>query len=256
MFICYDPGMAKTKKSNIHKAVGYLRVSTTVQADDGFGLDVQRASIIATADSLGIEIVAWCEDAAVSGTKDALDRAGFNCLVRHLLDGDADTVLIHHGDRLARNLTVHEAALAVLWSHGAHVYIGGELVQADDPSDPIRTMVRQILGAVNEYARKDAMLKMHGGRKSIRKSDPTRYIGGATIPFGCAVEDGRLVAGQELIEQVDTIVAGRATGMSWAAIGRPLGLLTHQVKRRLEVAVRLGLLDADLENLRVPTTEG
>ena len=242
--------MAKPTKPEVHKGVGYVRVSTTVQAEDGFGLDVQRASIIAAADRLGIDIVAWCEDAAVSGTKDALDRDGFNCLVRHLLDGDADTVLIHHGDRLARNLTVHEAALAVLWSHGADVYIAGELVQADDPSDPIRTMVRQILGAVNEYARKDAMLKMHGGRKAIRKSEPSRYIGGATIPFGCTVEDGRLVAGPALIEQVDAIVAGRAAGLSWATIGRPLGLLTHQVKRRLDVAVRLGLVDPDFKSLR------
>ena len=85
------------------------------------------------------------------------------------------------------------------------------------------------------------VLKMHDGSNAIRKREPGRYVGGATVPFGCTVENGHLIAGQALIELVATIRAGRAAGLSWAAIGRPLGLLTHQVKRRLDAAERLGV---------------
>ena len=84
-----------------------------------------------------------------------------------------------------------------------------------------------------------AVLNMNEGRKAIRKREPGLYVGGATVPFGCTVENGHLIVGQALIELVATIRAGRAAGVSWAAIGRPLGLLTHQVKRRLDAAERL-----------------
>src|SRR4051794_23986336 len=172
-------------------AVGYLRVSSGVQLE-GTGLAVQQQSIEVTAKRLGLQIVAWCSDEGVSGTIEALDRAGFNCLVEHLAAGAADHVLVHHADRLARTLHVQEAALAILWQHGATVVLGGELVRADDPSDPMRTLIRQILGAVAEYSRRDVVTKMQAGRRAVRRRDPSRYIGGATVPFGCEVVDGQL----------------------------------------------------------------
>lgn len=221
-------------------AVGYLRVSSGVQVE-GTGLEVQRASIEATAARLGLTIVAWCEDAGVSGTVEALDRPGFNCLVEHLASGEAAYVLAHHADRLARTLHVQEAALAVLWQHGATVVLGGEVVHADDPADPMRTLIRQILGAVAEYSRRDVVVKMHSGRKAVRRREPDRYIGGATIPAGCEVVDGHLVATPELVQELAAIRAGLSSGLTLTAVGRQLGLQTVQVQRRLATAERLGL---------------
>ena len=227
-------------EAKLRQAIGYLRVSTNVQVRDGFGLDVQRASIEETSERIGAEIVAWCSDEGVSGTVEALDRPGFNCVVKHLTAGDADVVIVHHADRLARTLTVQEAALAVLWTHRATVYIGGDEVVADDPSDPIRTMVRQILGAVNEYARRDAMLKMHSGRKAIRRADPGRYIGGVP-PVGCVVVDKRLVATPAFVEQIAAIRDGLASGLSPNAVAKNLGLHPQQISRRLATAERVSI---------------
>ena len=234
---CYTCQVGSTTKNS---AVGYLRVSSSVQVE-GTGLDVQRASIEATATRMGLVILAWCEDAGVSGTVEALDRPGFNCLVEHLASGEAAYVLAHHADRLARTLHVQEAALAVLWQHGATVVLGGEVVQADDPSDPMRTLIRQILGAVAEYSRRDVVVKMHSGRKAVRRREPDRYIGGATIPAGCSVVDGRLVATRQLIDELAAIRAGIGSGLSLSAVGRRLRLQSVQVQRRLATAERLGL---------------
>jgi DNA invertase Pin-like site-specific DNA recombinase len=226
-----------------HSAIGYLRVSTAGQALEGSGLDVQRASIEATAARLELPIVAWCSDEGVSGTTDALDRTGFNCVVDHLISRDADTVLVHHADRLARDMMVQEAALAILWQHGATVFFGGELVRADDPNDSTRRLLRQIMGVIADYSRRDVIAKMHGGRKAIRRTDPGRYIGGRTVPAGCEVVDGRIIATPALVEELAVIRSGIQDGLTMNAVGKQLGLTGVQVKRRLATAHRLGLHD-------------
>ena len=101
-------------------------------------------------------------------------------------------------------------------------------------------MVRQILGAVNEYARRDAMLKMHSGRKAIRRADPARYIGGI-VPAGCVVIDGRLTATPEFIDQIKGIREGIASGMSANAVAKELGMHPQQISRRLATATRVGI---------------
>ena len=52
------------------KPVGYLRVSSTGQAVHGYGLNTQKAAIQHCAKGNGHRVVAWYEDAGVSGTTD------------------------------------------------------------------------------------------------------------------------------------------------------------------------------------------
>jgi len=222
-------------------AISYIRVSTATQADTGNGMDMQRTAIASTARARGLEIVAECVDAGVSGTVDALDRPGFNCLVEALNDRGPLTVITYSMDRLARTLTVQEAALAILWRNGATVIAGGEEVLANDPQDPIRTMLRQIVGAVSEFERQTIINRMARGRVEARRKDTTKYVGGRTVPAGCTVVDGHLVATTELVEIVSKIRTGQAAGLPVHTIGRPLGLTGVQVKRRLETAERLGI---------------
>ena len=223
-------------------AVGYVRVSSGVQVE-GTGLEVQRRSIEVTAGRLGLTLIDWCEDAGVSGTIEALDRPGFNALVAHLAAGDATVVLAHHADRLARTLHVQEAALAVLWSYGATVVLGGEELSPHDSSDPMRTLIRQITGAVAEYSRRDVISKMHSGRRAVRRLSPSRYIGGNTVPAGCEVRGGVLTATPQLLEEIAAIRRGLAEGLSLRQVGLSLDptLQSVQVQRRLRTAERLGL---------------
>lgn len=222
-------------------ALSYIRVSTKTQVETGNGLELQRAANAATAAARGMTIVAECVDPGVSGTIEALDRPGFECLVNELLDRGPMPVIVYSMDRLARTLTVQEAALAILWKRGATVIAGGEDVLANDPSDPIRTLINQIIGAVSEFERQTIINRMSRGRKAARRTDPTRYIGGRTVPAGCTVVGGQLVATRELRDLLTTIRKGQSNKVPLHTIGRPLGLTGVQVKRRLETAERMGI---------------
>jgi DNA invertase Pin-like site-specific DNA recombinase len=62
---------------------------------------------------------------------------------------------------------------------------------ADDPDDPSRRMIRQILGAVNEYERSMIALRLRGGKRAAAAQG--RYTGG-WVRLGQQVTDGQLVS--------------------------------------------------------------
>jgi DNA invertase Pin-like site-specific DNA recombinase len=89
----------------------------------------------------------------------------------------------------------------------------------DDPDDPSRKLIRQILGAVSEYKRGMIGLRLRSGRR--RKAERGGYAFGAP-PFGYAAHDGQLV--EEPHEQATLVHMGalRDEGASLRAIAQDL----------------------------------
>ena len=87
------------------KIIGYCRVSTVEQADNGHSIDAQRAAIKAAAETRGWEIL-WVEDAA--SAKD-LDRPGLSYALSMLGSGQAGGIVVSRLDRLSRS--VHDLAI-------------------------------------------------------------------------------------------------------------------------------------------------
>jgi DNA invertase Pin-like site-specific DNA recombinase len=85
------------------RVVAYTRVSTREQAEDGHGLDAQRHEITRTASARGWTIVAWTEDAGVSGGH--LDRrAGWSRAIDLAESGAVDGIVATKIDRVSRSV--------------------------------------------------------------------------------------------------------------------------------------------------------
>ena len=85
------------------RVVAYIRVSTREQAEDGHGLDAQRHEILRTAEARGWTIVAWTEDAGVSGGH--LDRrAGWSRAIDLAESGEVDGIVATKIDRVSRSV--------------------------------------------------------------------------------------------------------------------------------------------------------
>src|ERR1700757_2554862 len=100
----------RAERGAVMKLVAYLRVSTIEQADKGYGLDVQREAIRKAAKSLGAKIAAWNVDEGKSGALDAADRPGLLTALAFVRDGKASALIVRDLDRLARAVSVQEAA--------------------------------------------------------------------------------------------------------------------------------------------------
>jgi DNA invertase Pin-like site-specific DNA recombinase len=203
------------------KLVAYLRVSTEVQAE-GLGLDVQEDAITEWAETHEHEIVAEFTDAGISGSNGLEARTGLADALTVLRSDGADGIVVYRLDRLARDLIIQEQLLAEARQHGWGVFSTSPSEAAyleDDPGDPSRKMIRQVLGAVAEYERSMIALRLRSGR--ARKAQRGGFAGGAP-PYGYAAVDGNLV---EVAEEQATLIRIRGDhrkGMSLRAIARTL----------------------------------
>jgi len=142
------------------------------------------------------------------------------------LEADAaGGLIVHRLDRLARELHVQEAALAHAWTIGASVAVyeavEGE-VKRDDPNDPHRRFLRQVLGAAAELERGLIRARLHGGRR--RKAARGEWVGGHRLHrrFGYEVVNAAYVPVAREQEIIARLKAGREAGQSYRAIAAEL----------------------------------
>lgn len=169
-------------------AVG--RVSTAGQLD-GYGPEIQTKDMRGWARRNGHTIYGEILfDGAISGTVDTDDRPGLSRALNLIADGKVDGLLVPNMDRLARELTVQEAALMVVWAHGGRVFAAdqGEVLP-DDASDPMRTFVRQVMGAAAQLERGLIVKRLTGGLAAKRAAGG--YAGGAPA-YGQRAVDAEL----------------------------------------------------------------
>jgi DNA invertase Pin-like site-specific DNA recombinase len=161
------------------KLIAYLRVSTDAQAE-GLGLDVQKAAITDWANTHGHKLAADFTDAGVSGSNGLDTRTGLADAFNALRDSDASGIVVYRLDRLARDLIIQEQLLAEARQHGWAVFstsTGEAAYLEDDPGEPSRKMIRQVLGAVAEYERSMIALRLRSGR--ARKAQAGGFAYGA-----------------------------------------------------------------------------
>lgn len=207
------------------KLIAYCRTST----QNGSGADslaAQEAACRDWAEANGHEVVLAFKDDALSGRLGVDDRPGLASALVALDDGEAEGLVIHRPDRLARELHVQEAALARAWAAGDHVRVfeaaeGAEIVR-DDPNDPQRRFLRQVMGAAAELERGLITARMQGGRR--RKAAAGGYIGGKQLHrkygFQLVAGEQRPIAAEQKV--IDRIHAMRADGATFAAIADTL----------------------------------
>lgn len=203
-----------TKDPAQRNAVGYVRVSTESQLD-GFGLDVQRAAIESFAAAEHLNLIAIHADEGISGSEDVAGRRGLAAALDDLTAGNATVLIIPKLDRLARDLMVQEQVLADAWRAGADVLSCSETERTycrpDDPTDPSRQLIRQVLGAVAAYERAMIRARLVAGRR--RRIQRDGYAGGPQ-PFGWADQRERDI--------LDLVTELRVQHYSWADIAEHL----------------------------------
>jgi DNA invertase Pin-like site-specific DNA recombinase len=204
------------------KLVAYTRVSTDRQAEHGLGLEIQDTAIRTWAKENGHRIVLWVSDEGVSGSNGLETRIALPDALAAIQSRTAAGLVVYRLDRLARDLVLQEQLLAEIRRLGAKVYTTSSAEAgylADDPDDPSRKLIRQILGAVNEYERGMIKLRLRSGR--ARKNHNGGYAYGPP-PLGFRAEGRQLVADDDEQRVVERIRVLRAEGRSLRQIAEAL----------------------------------
>lgn len=220
------------------RLVGYVRVSTDKQVERGLGLEVQERQLRTWARANGHRLVEIHRDEGKSGGTD-MDRAGLADALHAIRStkravrpkGWAEGVVVARLDRLARDLVLQEQLLAEIWRTGGQVFSVSAAESdylTDDPQDPSRALIRQILGAVSQYERAMIRLRLMGGRQ--RKAERGGYAGGGR-PFGYRTESAELVADVDEQTTIRRIHELHRSGASLRSIAHTLTEEGHRPRR-------------------------
>jgi DNA invertase Pin-like site-specific DNA recombinase len=145
-------------------AVAYYRTSSAANVgEDKDSEKRQRAAVMSYAKSVGIKVVREFYDAAVSGADPVQGRPGFSEMLEYMLGNGARTVLVESPDRFARELIVQIAGHELLKTEGI------ELIPTTAPTfftedTATAEMVRNILGAVSQFDRKNLVTRLRRAR--------------------------------------------------------------------------------------------
>lgn len=173
----------------MQSAIGYIRVSTVEQAEQGYSLEDQQRRIRAYCDAREIVLVAILADEGVSGASDT--RPGLKGVLAVLQDGYAEALVVTKLDRLSRSAASMLRITEELEASGIAII---SITESIDTSTPAGKLFRTILAGVAEFEKELITERLVAGKRAKQfKLGPEAYIGGPTVPFGFRVGDDIVV---------------------------------------------------------------
>lgn len=206
--------------------IGYLRVSTSEQADSGLGLDAQRETIQRYADAHGWDI-AWYTDAGLSAK--TMDRPQLQAALARLHPKKRDVagLVVAKLDRLSRSVPdfagVLELARARGWS----------LVAIDlgvDTSTPTGELIANVMMSVAQWERRVIGERTSAALQSLKRQGVAL---GRPVTLPAASQQRLLELREDGLSFAATADALNAEGIPTAQAGRWHASTVGRVLERL-----------------------
>lgn len=213
------------------RVVGYIRVSTSHQAESGLGLADQESKIRAYCDLYDLELVDIKADEGCSG-RSLKGRDALQEITDAVHAGDVDGVVIAKLDRLTRSVKDLQTILDNLIAHT-------ELHSVSEKIDTSSATGRLILNVLTSVAsweaevtgertsdalqekKKEAQAQEDATAKTEQRKARQVSINGRA-PYGYRWEEGRLVEIAHEQEALTIITELRSRGITYTAIAKEL----------------------------------
>lgn len=207
------------------RAIGYVRVSTLDQVDRGQGIEIQEAAIREYCRFHRIVLLDLVGDEGISGSSGLAGRMALAGALTRIDAGEASSLVVYRLDRLARDLLLQETVIEWLRQGGASVVSVSE--PDVDSEDPIRVLIRQVLGALAQYEKSLIKGRMAAGRRA--KAARGGFIGG--IPkYGYRADRHELSPEPDEQAAIGRMLSLHGQGASLRDIGRVLEEAGHAPK--------------------------
>lgn len=193
------------------KGIGYLRVSTIEQANDGISMEVQEDKIIKYCDLHDIQLVDMFKDAGLSG-KDT-NRPGFQAMMDYIEVNEVDYVVIYRISRFARNNRDLLNTVEEIKSHNTEIVFMEDNI---DTSNTTSSFLMQILGAVAEMERTQTLDNSY--YSMLKKSKNGGWNGGKV--YGYKADEGLFINKEEaeVVREIFDLYANKHYGLKKIAI--------------------------------------
>lgn len=205
----------------MRKAIGYIRVSTEQQVDEGVSLEAQKAKIVAWCKANDYDLANVYMDAGISG-KSMDKRTG---LADALKAVKKDMVLVVYSlSRLARSTQDTLSIADGINKAGADLV---SLTERIDTTGAMGKMMFTLMAAFNQLER-DVTSERTKAALQHKKAKGEKY---STTPFGYEAIEGRLIEVKAEAQIVANIMQQRQSGSTLVEIATHLNASGIQGKK-------------------------
>ena len=206
------------------KAIGYVRVSTLDQADNGVSCDMQTSKIRAMAEVQDADLVEIITDAGASAK--TLRRPGMQKVLDLVTAGAVDAVIVYKLDRLTRSVKDLGELLDLFERHGVTLV---SVCEALDTGTAAGRLVLNVMGSVAQWEREVVAERTREALASM-KADGRRV---GNVPFGyeTAGDGAHLVENPKEQRVLAIIRELREAGYTLRAIAAELNRQGHRTRR-------------------------
>lgn len=191
------------------KAIGYIRVSTTEQAEEGISLAAQAAKIRAYCELNDLELIAILEDAGKTGKN--TQRAGLQKALSLLETGEAAAIVVYKLDRLSRKTRDTLELIERIETAGAAFHSITEKV------DTKSALGKFFLTITAAFAQMERDVIADRTREALAyKREQGQYLG--AVPFGYKLEGAELAQAEQEAAVIAQVLELKAQGLTLQAI--------------------------------------
>jgi site-specific DNA recombinase len=194
------------------RAIGYIRVSTDKQADQGVSLDAQRAKIEAYAMLYDLEMVDYVIE---TGSAKNTDREGLQDALQALIRGEAEAFVVVKLDRLTRSVGDLGRLVEAHFQKHALLSVGEQI----DTRSAAGRLVLNVLASVSQWEREAIGERTSAAMQHMKAKG--LYTGGKP-PYGFDLVNGELLENTGEQAVLDLVRKYRAKGLSLRKIAEVL----------------------------------
>jgi site-specific DNA recombinase len=194
------------------RAVGYIRVSTEKQADQGVSLDAQKAKIEAYAMLYDLEMVDYVIE---TGSAKGTNRDGLQEALGALTNGRAEALIVVKLDRLTRSVADLGRLVETYFQKHALLSVGEQI----DTRSAAGRLVLNVLASVSQWEREVIGERTSAAMQHMRELG--QYTGGKHR-YGFELVNGELVRHEGEQAVLALVRKYRAKGLSLRKIAETL----------------------------------
>lgn len=206
----------------MNKAIGYIRVSTADQANEGISLEAQAAKIRAYCELNDLELLTIFEDAGKTGKN--MGRAGIQEALAMLQSGQANALVVYKLDRLSRKTSDTLEAIEAIETAGAAFH---SITEKVDTKSALGKFFLTITAAFAQMER-DVISERTKEALSYKKSQG-QHLG--AVPFGYRLNGQALEQAEQEAAIIARIVTLRESGQTLQQIADVLNAEGQATKR-------------------------
>jgi len=194
------------------RAIGYIRVSTDKQADQGHSLDAQRAKIEAYAMLYDLEMVDYVIE---TGSAKNTDREGLQDALQALIRGEAEALVVVKLDRLTRSVGDLGRLVECYFQKHALLSVGEQI----DTRSAAGRLVLNVLASVSQWEREAIGERTSAAMQHMKAEG--QYTGGKP-PYGFDLAYGELIENDQEQAVLALVKKYRSRGLSLRKIAQTL----------------------------------